>query len=41
MFEGNARPMVYEFGEMVQPGLCGDGAGGCAIRRDVPHETKG
>ena len=41
MFESNARPMVYEFGQALQPGLCGADAGGCALRSDVPHGTKG
>ncbi|MCY3896341.1 MAG: hypothetical protein OXG17_07720 [Chloroflexi bacterium] len=40
MFETNARPMVYEFGQEIQPGLCGDRAVGCARLR-VLHETKG
>ena len=40
MFETNARPMVYEFGQEIQPGLCGSDGVACARLR-VHHETKG
>ena len=40
MFETNARPMVYELGQEIQPGLCGSNGLGCARLR-VHHETKG
>ncbi len=40
MFETNARPMVYEFGQEIQPGLCGSNGIACARLR-VHHETKG
>ncbi len=40
MFETNARPMVYEFGQEIQPGLCGSKGIACARLR-VHHETKG
>lgn len=40
MFETNARPMAYEFGQEIQPGLCGSIGLGCARLR-VHHETKG
>ncbi len=41
MYESSARPMVYEFGQKLQPGLCDRKAYGCARLHGVPHETKG